>query len=79
MVEKFKLISDMHSSVLENVDQAQKRKRISYVAWKGKQEFLGLEEGRTMVKMIKPREKKHYLQIRKVRMPLSPNLCPTRD
>jgi hypothetical protein len=79
MVEKLKLIFDIHSSVLENVDQAQKRKRISYVAWKGKQEFLGLEEGRTMVKMIKPREKKHYLQIRKVRMPLSPNLCPTRD
>jgi hypothetical protein len=41
MVEKFKLIFDMHSSVLENVDQTHKRKYISYVAWKGKQEFLG--------------------------------------
>jgi hypothetical protein len=27
------------------------------VAWKGKQKFLGLEEGKTMVKMRKPRKK----------------------
>jgi hypothetical protein len=32
MVEKLKLIFDMHSSVLENVDQAQKRQCRSYVA-----------------------------------------------
>ncbi len=31
MVEKFKLISNMHSFVLKNVDQAQKRQRKSYV------------------------------------------------
>jgi hypothetical protein len=49
MVEKLKLISDMHSSMLENVDWAQKRQRKSYAAQKGKQEFVGLEEGKTMV------------------------------
>ncbi len=32
MVEKLKLIFDMHSSVLKNVDQAQKRQCRSYVA-----------------------------------------------
>jgi hypothetical protein len=54
MVEKLKLIYDMHSYVLENVNQAQKRQHRSYVTRKGKQEFSGLEEGRTMVKMRKP-------------------------
>ncbi len=61
MVEKLKLISVMHSYVLENVDQTQKRQRRSYATWKGKQEFSGLEEGRTMVKMKKPRKKKALL------------------
>jgi uncharacterized protein YmfQ (DUF2313 family) len=61
MVEKFKLISNMHSSVLENVDQTHKRQRRSYVAQKCKQEFVGSEEGRTMVKMRKPRKKKALL------------------
>jgi hypothetical protein len=61
MVEKLKLIYDMHSFVLENVDQAQKRQRISYVARKGKQEFLGFEEGRTIVKMRKLGKKKALL------------------
>jgi hypothetical protein len=36
IVEKLKLISNMHSSMLENVDQAQKRQRRSNVARKGK-------------------------------------------
>jgi hypothetical protein len=36
MVEKLKLISNMHSSMLENVDQAHKRQHKNYVAWKGK-------------------------------------------
>jgi len=61
MVEKLKLIFDMHSSVLENVDQAQNKQCRSYVAQKGKQEFLGLEEGRTMVKMKKPGKNKSLL------------------
>jgi len=54
MVEKLKFIFDMHSSVLENVDQTQKRQCKSYVARKGKQEFQGLEKGKTMVTMRKP-------------------------
>jgi hypothetical protein len=57
MVEKLKLIYDMHLFLLENVDQAQKRQCRNYVARKGKQEFLGLEEGKAMVKMRKPRKK----------------------
>ncbi len=61
MVEKLKLIYDMHSFVLENVDQAQKRQHKSYVAWKGKQEFVGLEEGKTMVKMRELGKKKALL------------------
>jgi len=58
MVEKLKLIYDMHSFVLENVDLAQKKQHKSYATWKGKQVFLGLEEGKTMVKMRKPRKNK---------------------
>jgi hypothetical protein len=61
MVEKLKLIFDMHSSMLENVDQTQKRQCINYATWKGKQEILGLEEGRTMVKMRKLGKKKTLL------------------
>jgi hypothetical protein len=60
MVEKLKFIFDMHSSVLENVDQAQKKQN-SYAAQKCKQEFVGLEEGKTMVKMKKPGKKKALL------------------
>jgi hypothetical protein len=61
MVEKFKLIFYMHSFVLENVDQAQKRQCRSYATQKNKQEFSGLEEGRTMVKLRKPRKKRALL------------------
>jgi hypothetical protein len=61
MVEKLKLISDMHSYVLENVDQAQKKQRRRYAARKGKQEFSRLEKRRTMVKMKKPRKKRALL------------------
>jgi uncharacterized protein YmfQ (DUF2313 family) len=61
MVDKLKLISNMHSSVLENVDQTQKRKHRSYVVRKGKQEFARFEEGKTMVKMRKPRKRKALL------------------
>jgi hypothetical protein len=61
MMEKLKFISDMHSYILENVDQTQKRQCRSYAARKGKQEFSGLEEKRTMVKMRKPRKKKAQL------------------
>jgi hypothetical protein len=53
MVEKFKLIANMHSYVLENVNQAHKKQHRSYVERKGKQEFVGFEEGKTMVKMKK--------------------------
>jgi hypothetical protein len=61
MVEKLKLISNMHSFVLKNVDQAQKRQCRSYAMRKGKQEFIGLEEGQTKVKMKKPRKRRGLL------------------
>jgi hypothetical protein len=54
MVEKLKLISNTHSFVLENVDQAQKRQHRNYVAQKNKQEFVGFEGGKTIVKLRKP-------------------------
>jgi hypothetical protein len=54
MVEKLKLISNMHSFVLENVDQIRQRQCRSFVAQKGKQKFVGFKERRTMVKMRKP-------------------------
>jgi hypothetical protein len=54
MVEKLKFISNMHSFVLENVEQAQKRQHRSYAAQKGKQKFVGFKEGRTIIKMRKP-------------------------
>ncbi len=57
MVEKLKFISNIHSFMLENVDQAQKRQRKSHATQKGKQDFVGFEEGKTMVKMKKPRKK----------------------
>jgi hypothetical protein len=61
MVEKLKLISNMHSSMLENVDQTWKRQCRSYAARKGKQEFIGFQEGKTMVKMRKPRKRRALL------------------
>jgi hypothetical protein len=51
MVEKLKLIFDMHSPVLE---MWTKHRR-------GKQEFSRLEEGRTMVKMRRPGKKRTLL------------------
>jgi hypothetical protein len=61
MVEKLKFIYDMHSFVLKNVDRTQKRQCKSYVARKGKQKFVGMEEGKTMVKMRKLGKKKTLL------------------
>jgi hypothetical protein len=59
MVEKLKLIFYIHSSVLEDVDQAQTRQHRSYAAWKGKQEFSGLEAGRTNGEDEKAKEKEN--------------------
>ncbi len=61
MVEKLKFISNMHSFVLENVDQEQKRQHRNYVAQKGKQKFVGFEERKTMVKMRKPKKRRALL------------------
>jgi hypothetical protein len=61
IMEKLKLISNMHSFVLENLDQAQKKQRRSYVARKGKHDFVGFEEGKTVVKMRKPGKRRTLL------------------
>jgi len=61
MVEKLKFISNMHSFVLENVDQSQKRQHKTYAAQKGKQKFVGFEKGKTMVKMRKPGKRRALL------------------
>ncbi|CAM6020256.1 unnamed protein product [Sphagnum balticum] len=61
MVEKIKLTFDMDSSLLENVDKTQKRQRRNYATGKGKQEFVGLDEGKTMIKMRKPGKKRALL------------------
>ncbi len=61
MMEKLKFISNMHSFVLENVNQTQKRQHKSYVVRKGKQEFVRFEEGKPMVKMRKPGERRTLL------------------
>jgi hypothetical protein len=61
MLDKLKLISNMHSSVLENVDQTHNRRRRNYVARKDKQEFVGFEEGKTMVKMRKLGKRRAFL------------------
>ncbi len=47
--------------MLENVDQTQKRQHRSYAMRKNKQEFVGFEEGKTMVKMRKPGKRRALL------------------
>jgi len=53
-LQKMELVGSIHSSVLCNVEQAQKHQKKVYVARKGKHLFEGLIAGRTMVKMKKP-------------------------
>jgi hypothetical protein len=58
LVQKMKLIANIHENVLLNVEQAQQKQKRTYAARKGKQTFEGLVAGETMVKMKKPGKKK---------------------
>jgi len=53
-LEKVKLITSIHESVLLNVEQAQKKQKTTYANKKGKHLFEGLVAGTSMVKMKKP-------------------------
>jgi hypothetical protein len=57
-LQKMKLISSIHKSVLLNVEKAQQKQRRTYATRKGKHTFEGLIAGETMVKMKKPRRKR---------------------
>jgi len=56
-LQKVKLITNIHKSVLLNVEQAQQKQRRTYATRKGKQVFEGLIAEETMVKM-KPGKKR---------------------
>jgi hypothetical protein len=58
LMQKMKLIANIHENVLLNVEQAQQKQKRTYAARKGKQTFKGLVVGETMVKMKKPGKKK---------------------
>jgi len=53
-LQKMKLVASIHENVLFNIEQAQKKQRVTYVARRGKHVFEGLVVGETMVKMKKP-------------------------
>jgi len=53
-LQKVKLVASIHEDVLSNVEQAQKKQRVTYASRKGKYVFEGLVASETMVKMKKP-------------------------
>jgi hypothetical protein len=57
-LQKMKLITSIHESVLFNVEQTQKKQKKTYATRKGKQTFKGLVARLTMVKMKKLGKKK---------------------
>jgi hypothetical protein len=57
-LQKMKLVTSIHESVLLNVEQAQQKQRRTYATRKGKHTFEGLVAGKTMVKMKKPGRKR---------------------
>jgi len=57
-LQKVRLITSIHESILLNVEQAQQKQRSTYATKKGKHLFEGLVAGETMVKMKKPGKKR---------------------
>jgi hypothetical protein len=49
-----KLIASIHENILFNIEQAQKKQRVTYATRRGKHVFESLVAGETMVKMKKP-------------------------
>ncbi len=58
MVSKMELVAQLHESLLENVDQAQKKKKKTYVARKGCIIFHFFGDGEMSMKMRKLGKKK---------------------
>ncbi len=52
-LQKMKLVASIHENVLFNIEQAQKKQRVTYATRRGKHVFEGLVAGETMVKMKK--------------------------
>lgn len=61
MVSKMKLVVQLHESLLQNVDQAQKKQKKTYATKKGRVMFHFFEDGKMSVKMRKPSKKKYFL------------------
>jgi len=57
-LQKVRLITSIHESILLNVEQAQQKQKSTYATKKGKHLFEGLVAGETMVKMKKPGKKR---------------------
>lgn len=60
MILKMQMITNVHKTLLENVEQAQKRQRKVYVVRKGLQTFEGFIEN-AKVKMRRPGKKRSLL------------------
>jgi len=49
MINKMQLVVNIHKTLLENVEQAQKKQWKVYAVWKRLQLFEGFEEGDTKI------------------------------
>lgn len=61
MIAKMKLITKLHESLLENVDQAHDKQKWMYAARKWHIMFHSFGEGEVYMKMCKPRKKNHLV------------------
>ncbi len=59
MIQKMQLVFSIFKTLLENVEQAQKKQRKVYTLWKGLQLFIGFEEEGGHIKMQKLGKKKN--------------------
>jgi len=57
-LQKMKLVASIHENVLFNIEEAQKKQRVTYASKRGKHVFEGLVAGETMVKMKKPSKRR---------------------
>jgi hypothetical protein len=59
-LQKMKLVASIHENVLFNIEQTQKKQRVTYATRKGKHVFEGLVASETMVKMKKPGKRRAF-------------------
>jgi hypothetical protein len=57
-LQKMKFVASIHENVLFNIEQAQKKQRVTYASRRGKHVFEGLVASETMVKMKKPSKRR---------------------